>query len=76
MTYEEFLRDIDKYVGKVVEFVGRFKVSGKTHRFQRYVWDNKEFGPLRPDSLTEILNVRVVRDGKTDASIPGITRVR
>lgn len=51
MTYTEFLRDIDKYVGYVVEFKSRFKSNGQEYTFQRYVWDNKEFGALKPDSL-------------------------
>lgn len=41
MTYTEFLSNIDKYVGYVVEFKTRFKSNGKIFTSQRYVWDNK-----------------------------------
>lgn len=58
MTYTEFLRDIDKYVGYVVEFKSRFKSNGQEYTFQRYVWDNKEFGALKPDSLIDIVSVK------------------
>ena len=33
MTYTEFLRDIDKYVGYVVEFKSRFKSNGQEYTF-------------------------------------------
>ena len=58
MTYAEFLKDIDKYVGYVVEFKSRFKSNGEEYTFQRYVWDNKEFGALKPDSLIEVISVK------------------
>ena len=32
MSYREFLDNIDKYVGKVVEFTSRFKANGKTFK--------------------------------------------
>lgn len=62
MTYTEFLRDIDKYVGYVVEFKSRFKSNGQEYTFQRYVWDNKEFGALKPDSLIDIESNEKDRD--------------
>ncbi len=76
MSYNEFLSNIDKYVGKVVRFTSRMKATGKVGTFERYVWDNKEFGALREDSLIEILNVEIVRDGKLDTSVAGIIGVR
>lgn len=60
MTYAEFLKDIDKYVGYVVEFKTRFKSNGKIFTSQRYVWDNKKFGALKPDSLIEVLSVKIL----------------
>lgn len=33
MTYTEFLRNIDKYVGYVVEFKSRFKSNGQEYTF-------------------------------------------
>ena len=65
MTYAEFLKDIDKYVGYVVEFKTRFKSNGKIFTSQRYVWDNKEFGALKPDSLIEVLSVKVLYKKET-----------
>jgi hypothetical protein len=64
MSYEEFLDRIDELVGYVVEFEAIWKRDG-THagRFQRYVWDNKEFGPPSEDALMETVGVRVIRKG-------------
>lgn len=59
MSYEEFLNRIDEFVGHVVEFTAKFKSDGKTFKTQRYVWDSKEFVQLRPDSLIEIVEVRI-----------------
>ena len=76
MSYTEFLNNIDKYVGKVVEFTSRMKATGETMKMQRYVWDSKEFGQLAPDSLIEILDVKIVRDGKLDNTVKGIVCAR
>ncbi len=76
MSYKEFLANIDKYVGKVVEFTTRMKQTGYTGKTQRYVWDNKEFGELKEDSLIEVLEVKIIRDGKLNKSIKGLTGVR
>lgn len=64
MTYKEFLENIDDYVSCVMEFTGRIKATGEIHKFQRFVWDNKEFGKQSKDCLTEILDVKFVRKGK------------
>lgn len=60
MSYNVFLMNIDKYVGKRVRFHSRFKADGTEFMTERYVWDNKEFGSLAPDSLIEVLNVEIV----------------
>ena len=75
MSYEEFLNNIDNYVGKVVEFTSRFKADGKIFKSERYVWDSKEFGKPKEDALIEVLEVRVVRDGKLNKSVNGIVGV-
>lgn len=76
MSYREFLDNIDKYVGKVVEFTSRFKANGKTFKSERYVWDSKEFGEPKEDVLIEVLEVKVIRDGKLNTSVKGIVGVR
>lgn len=76
MSYREFLDNIDKYVGKVVEFTSRFKANGKTFKSERYVWDSKEFGEPKEDALIEVLEVKVIRDGKLNTSVKGIIGVR
>ena len=76
MSYREFLDNIDKYVGKVVEFTSRFKANGKTFKSERYVWDSKEFGESKEDALIEVLEVKVIRDGKLNTSVKGIVGVR
>lgn len=72
MTYTEFLSNIDKYVGYVVEFKTRFKSNGKIFTSQRYVWDNKEFGALKPDSLIEVLSVKILYKKETKRTESGI----
>lgn len=72
MTYTEFLSNIDKYVGYVVEFKTRFKSNDKIFTSQRYVWDNKEFGALKPDSLIEVLSVKVLYKKETKRTESGI----
>lgn len=74
MSYQDFLNNIDKYVGKIVEFTSRFKADGKTFKTERYVWDSKEFGEPKEDTLIEVLEVKVIRDGKINNSITGIKR--
>ncbi len=76
MSYREFLDNIDKYVGKVVEFTSRFKADGKIFKSERYVWDSKEFGEAKADALIEVLEVKVIRDGKLNTSVKGIVGVR
>lgn len=76
MSYREFLDNIDKYVGKVVEFTSRFKVDGKTFKSERYVWDSKEFGEPKEDALIEVIEVKVIRDGKLNTNVKGIVGVR
>lgn len=76
MSYREFLDNIDKYVGKVVEFTSRFKADGKTFKSERYVWDSKEFGEPKEDSLIEVIEVKVIRDGKLNTNVKGIVGVR
>lgn len=61
MSYAEFLQDIEKYVGKVVEFTSRWKADGKITRHQRIVWSSKEFGMPSEDALFEIINVEIVK---------------
>lgn len=76
MSYKEFLENIDKYVGKIVRFTTKRKMDGYVSSTERYVWDNKEFGELKPDAPMEILNVEIVRNGKINKNIPGIIGVR
>lgn len=76
MSYREFLDNIDKYVGKVVGFTSRFKADGKTFKTERYVWDSKEFGEPKEDALIEIIEVKVIRDGKLNTNVKGIVGVR
>lgn len=76
MSYREFLNNIDKYVGKVVEFTSRFKADGKTFKTERYVWDAKEFGEPKEDALIEVIGVKIIRDGKLNTSVKGIVGVR
>lgn len=76
MSYREFLENIEKYVGKVVEFTSRFKADGRTFKTERYVWDKKEFGEPKVDALIEVIEVKVIRDGKLDTSVKGIVGVR
>ena len=76
MSYREFLDNIDNYVGKVVEFTSRFKADGKIFKSERYVWDSKEFGEPKEDALIEVIEVKVIRDGKLNTSVKGITGVR
>lgn len=62
MSYEEFLKRIDEFVGYVVEFEANWKRDGKhAGNFQRYVWDNKQFGPTAEDALMEVVGVKVIR---------------
>lgn len=75
MSYREFLDNIDKYVGKVVEFTSRFKANGKIFKSERYVWDNNEFGEPNEDALIEVIEVKVIRDGNLNASVKGIIGV-
>ena len=76
MSYREFLDNIDKYVGKVVEFTSRFKANGKIFKSERYVWDSKEFGKPKEDALIEVIEVKVIRDGNLNTSVKGITGVK
>ena len=76
MSYREFLDNIDKYVGKVVEFTSRFKANGKIFKSERYVWDNNEFGEPNEDALIEVIEVKVIRDGNLNTSVKGIIGVR
>lgn len=62
MSYKEFLNNINDYVGKVVEFTSKFKADGKIFKTERYVWDSKEFGEPKGDSLIEVLEVKVIRN--------------
>ena len=75
MSYREFLENIDKYVGKVVKFTSRFKADGKTFKSERYVWDRKEFGEPKEDALIEVVEVKVIREGKLNKSVDGIVTV-
>ena len=62
MSYAEFLERIDEFVGYVVEFESVWKSDGKhAGYFQRYVWDNKEFGPSSKEALMEVVGVKVIR---------------
>lgn len=61
MSYVEFIKNINQYVGRVVEFTIKMKAIGKTTKTQRFVWDNKEFGYPSKDSLIEVLNVKMVK---------------
>lgn len=76
MSYKEFLENIEKYVGKVVEFTSRFNADGRIFKTERYVWDKKEFGEPKADALIEVIEVKVIRDGKLDTSVKGIVGVR
>ena len=76
MSYREFLDNINKYVGKVVEFTSRFKANGKIFKSERYVWDNNEFGEPNEDALIEVIEVKVIRDGNLNTSVKGIIGVR
>ncbi len=60
MSYKDFLDNIDKYVGKIVEFTIKPKANNQVFKSQRVVWDNKEFGPPSKDALIEVLYVEVV----------------
>ena len=60
MSYNEFLANIEKYVGKKVKLHSRFKADGAEFKTVRYVWDSKEFGKLAPDALIEVLNVEIL----------------
>lgn len=61
MSYSEFLNRINDFVGHVVEFTSRFKENGKTFKTQRFVWDSKEFGEFKEDSLVEIIKVELIK---------------
>ena len=76
MSYKEFLKNIDNYVGKIIELTIRRKQDGYINKTQRYVWSNKEFGELKADSLIEVLGVEVIRNGKLDRSVKDIIGVR
>ncbi len=76
ISYKEFLSRIDDFVGCIVEFTVKRKQDGYISHTQRYVWDNKEFGELKQDSLIEIFDVRFVRKGKLDKSVKGIVAVQ
>ena len=76
MTYREFLDDIDKYIGKIVEFTTKIKADGKTFKSERYVWDKKEFGEPKEDALIEVIEVKIIRDGKLNINVKGIVEVR
>lgn len=76
MSYREFLNNIDNYVGKVVEFTSRFKANGKTFKAERYVWDSNEFGETKEDSLIEVIEVKVIRNGNLNTSIKGVIGVK
>lgn len=66
MTYDEFLENIDSYVGYIVEFTAIWTKDGNpAGRFQRYVWDNKEFGKPSADRLMDITNVEIIRKAET-----------
>lgn len=57
----------------MVEFTAVIKATGKKQKFQRVVWDNKEFGKLKKDSLIEIVNVDFIRRCKFEKAT-GITK--
>lgn len=60
MSYDEFLTNIDKYVGRKVKFYSKHKILGTEFTTIRYVWDNKEFGKPAPDALIEVLKVEII----------------
>lgn len=62
MTYKKFLKNIDQYVGYIVEFETVWTKTGeRAGAFQRYVWDNKEFGEPASDRLMDVVNVKIIR---------------
>lgn len=73
MTYNEFLEKIDDYVNCVVEFTAVIKATGKTHKCQRVVWDNKTFSGSKDNSNIEIINVDFIRRCKFERAT-GITK--
>lgn len=75
MTYTDFLNNIDKYVGYVVQLKVRFKANGKIFTSQRYVWDNKEFGALKPDALLDVLDVKILYKKETRRTESGINYI-
>jgi hypothetical protein len=73
MSYQEFLSRIDEFVGCIVEFTSVWKCDGTpAGKFQRYVWDNKEFGPPSKDALMEVINVEVIRKAEQKRTRTGI----
>lgn len=59
MSYDEFLSNINEYVGKNVTFVSRFKADGKIFKTERHVWDSEEFAKPNADALIEVIEVIV-----------------
>lgn len=67
MCYADFLKNIHRYVGTVVEFTIREKSSGKIFKSERFVWDCNEFGMPGKDAAIDVLDVKVIRGGTADA---------
>lgn len=73
MTYSEFLKNIDDYVGYIVEFTAVWTATGKhAGKYQRYVWDNKEFGEPSKDALMKVVNVDIIRKAPQKRTETGI----
>ena len=49
--------------------------DGQEYTFQRYVWDNKEFGALKPDSLIDIVSVKPLYKKATKRTETGINYI-
>lgn len=73
MTYAEFIQNIDSYAGYIVEFTAVWASDGKlAGKFQRYVWDNKEFGKPSADALMIVTDVKIISKAEQKRTKTGI----
>lgn len=60
MSYKEFLKGINKYVGKRVIFTIRFKNDGRVTKIMDVIRVASQYNKLPPNAEIEILNVDIV----------------
>ena len=61
MSYEFFLKNINRFVGKHVVFTSRLKATGEENKgCAKKIHNSESFKPLKDDALMEIIKVEVM----------------